>query len=154
MLKPLAKSKIGKSKGRFAIVASEYNAKFVNSMLESAKAELAAAGVVNVTVVRVPGAYEIPVVANRLAKVEPPISAIICLGVIIEGETAHADHIGRAVSQALMEIQLMQGVPVIHEVLQLKSEKQAKKRCMGKKFNRGTEAAQTALKMAKVMSEI
>ncbi len=92
-------------------------------------------------------------VAQRLARTgQNGLSAIICLGVILRGQTSHAEHIGRAVSQALMEIQLAHEVPVIHEVLLLENEGQARVRCLGRKFNRGTEAAQTALAMSKVMA--
>jgi len=134
----------------FAIVASRYNAQFVDAMLRAAKAELRRAGAETVEVVRVPGAYEIPIVAAKLVR-EGAASAIICLGVILRGQTVHADHIGRAVTHALMEIQLRHEIPVIHEVLLLENEEQARARCLGTKYNRGLEAAQTALEMARLM---
>jgi 6,7-dimethyl-8-ribityllumazine synthase len=145
-------------------------------MLRAAKAELMRARAAGVQVIRVPGAFEIPVVAARLAalshapritrhasRITPlsrrsptkedhsSLSAIICLGVILRGETVHAAHIGEAVSSALMEIQLRYEVPVIHEVLLLENEAQARARCLDRRHNRGAEAAQTALAMAEVM---
>jgi 6,7-dimethyl-8-ribityllumazine synthase len=132
------------------IVASRYNARYVDSMLRAAQRELKRAGA-KVRVVRVPGAYEIPVVAAKLARTNPP-AAIICLGVILRGETTHAQHIGEAVSQALMQIQIQHGVPVIHEVLLLENPQQADARCLNPKHNRGVEAAQTALAMARVLA--
>jgi 6,7-dimethyl-8-ribityllumazine synthase len=157
MLTALKSKTFRAGRGSFAIVASQYNARYVDAMLQAARAELNRAGVKQVKIVRVPGAYEIPVVAARLARtgtgrVQP--SAIICLGVILRGETVHAAHIGEAVSQALMQIQLHHEVPVIHEVLLLENEAQARVRCLGKKHNRGAEAAQTALAMARVMGRL
>jgi 6,7-dimethyl-8-ribityllumazine synthase len=155
MLRKNKKLKTKVSGGAFAIVASRYNARYVDAMLRAARAELKRAGAAGVEIVRVPGAYEIPVVAARLARTrESSLSAIICLGVILRGQTVHAEHIGRAVSHALMEIQVRHEVPVIHEVLLLENEEQARVRCLGVKHNRGTEAAQTALQMARVMQTL
>ena len=141
-----------KTEGSFAIIASQYNARYVDAMLNAAKAELKRAGA-SVKIVRVPGAYEVPVVAVKLARTKK-FSAIICLGVILRGQTVHAEHIGNAVSAALMQIQLETEVPVIHEVLLLENQEQARARCMDAKHNRGTEAAQTALQMARVMADL
>ncbi len=165
MLKPIKAKTFRAGDARFAIVASQYNARYVDAMLEAAKAELKQAGAKEVQVVRVPGAYEVPVVAARLARASSAhasrithhasrLSAIICLGVILRGETMHAAHIGEAVSRALMEIQLQYEVPVIHEVLLLENEAQARARCLDPKHNRGREAAQTALAMAQVMASL
>lgn len=158
MLKPVRQRSGEAREATFAIVASEYNARYVDSMLRAARSTLLRAGG-RVQVVRVPGAYEIPLIAARLARqwheTEGGKScAIICLGVILRGETVHAAHIGEAVSRALMEIQLRCEIPVIHEVLLLENEAQARVRCLGRKHNRGTEAAQTALAMVRVMGSL
>jgi 6,7-dimethyl-8-ribityllumazine synthase len=164
MLRPIQSKLLPAHKGAFAIVASEFNARYVNAMLRAARVELKRAGARLVTVVRVPGAYEIPVVVARLARnasypeaagpKNRTLSAIICLGVILRGETVHAAHIGEAVSRALMEIQVRYELPVIHEVLLLENEEQARVRCLSKTHNRGTEAAQTALRMAGVLRHL
>ena len=154
MLKPVSTQSFRAGRAQFAIVASQYNARYVDAMLRAASAELKRAGASRVQVVRVPGAYEIPVVATRLVRQTPAPAAIICLGVILRGQTVHAAHIGDAVSRALMEIQLRNEVPVIHEVLLLENEEQAQVRCLGRKHNRGAEAAQTALAMAQVMAAL
>jgi len=171
MLRPVKTSSARANHNRFAIVASQYNARYVDAMVRAAQAELKRAGAREIQLIRVPGAYEIPLAAGRLAGLASahappithhvsrftppaPLSAIICLGVILRGETVHAVHIGEAVSRALMQIQLRYEVPVIHEVLLLENEQQARVRCLGRKHNRGTEAAQTALAMARLMDTI
>jgi 6,7-dimethyl-8-ribityllumazine synthase len=154
MLQPNKKNRTSKTHAAFAIVASRYNARYVDAMLRAARAELKRAGAI-VRVVRVPGAYEIPVVAARLARASrPPPAAILCLGVILRGATTHAQHIGEAVSDALVQIQIQHEVPVIHEVLLLENEDQARVRCLDPDHNRGLEAAQTALEMARVMKTL
>jgi 6,7-dimethyl-8-ribityllumazine synthase len=171
MLTAIKAKKFRAGDAQFAIVASQYNDQYVGAMLRAAQAELKRAGVKSVRVVRVPGAYEVPIVAARLARLasekpqgaaaskatergEPRLDGIICLGVILRGETVHAAHIGEAVSQALMQLQLQYEVPLIHEVLLLENEAQARARCQSPKHNRGMEAAQTALAMAQVMKAL
>jgi 6,7-dimethyl-8-ribityllumazine synthase len=156
MLTPVKASRPGSvSRGRFVIVASRYNQRYVDGMLSAAQAALAGAGVTASHVVRVPGAFEIPVVAAKLAsRTVDAVSALICLGVILRGETTHAQHIGESVSAALAQIQITYGVPIIHEVLLLENEDQAKVRCLDEKHNRGAEAAQTALEMARTMESL
>jgi 6,7-dimethyl-8-ribityllumazine synthase len=152
MLQKVQSQNLRAQGGRFAIIASKYNARYVDAMLRAAKREILRAGG-QVRVIRVPGAYEIPVVAARLAR-SGPWAGIICLGVILRGATTHAQHIGEAVSNALVQIQIQHEVPVIHEVLLLENAQQAVERCLDKTHNRGTEAAQTALVMARVMASL
>lgn len=153
MWKALKPRKVRARGGRFAVVASRYNARYADALVRAARATLQAAGA-EVTVYRVPGAFEIPAVAARLARANAPrFEALICLGVVIRGQTAHADLIGRAVTDALMRLQVEYALPVIHEVLLLDNEAQAQARCLGE-LNRGREAAETALAMAALMRRL
>ena len=155
MLKKASKTKASGVAGtRVAIVASRYNARYVNSMLRDAKAELAKAKVA-AEVVRVPGAFEIPAVASILARrLTNPIDAILCLGVILRGETTHAENIAQAVTGALAQLQVEHSLPVIHEVLLLENVQQARERCLDARQNRGIEAARTAIEMPRVLRRV
>jgi 6,7-dimethyl-8-ribityllumazine synthase len=164
MLKRVKTKKPGRTGGSFAIVASRYNALYVDAMLRAARAELHHAGA-KVRIVRVPGAFEIPTVAARLAEKNSlhathgrrhgsRLSGIICLGVVFQGETSHAQHIGWGVTHALAQIQVQHQIPVIHGVFVFEKQKHARVRCLDEKHNRGTEAAQTALQMARVMQNL
>jgi 6,7-dimethyl-8-ribityllumazine synthase len=153
MLRKNLKTKTKASGGRFVIVASKYNAEYVDSMVNAAQREIESKGG-SVELIRVPGAFEIPVVAKKLAAKNSSFAGIICLGVILRGETDHAQQIGNAVTSALVQIQLDHVIPVIHEVLLLENAGQAKVRCLSKEHNRGMEAAQTALEMAALMASI
>ncbi len=155
MLKPVRTKSRKNRGGRFAIIASEYNERYVDGMLRAARGVLERAKASEVHVIRVPGAFEIPVAAAKLAShCHPPLSAVICLGVILRGGTTHAQHIGEGVSNALAQIQVIHHVPIIHEVLLLENEDQARARCLSKQHNRGAEAAHTALAMAETMGRI
>src|SRR6266567_1920150 len=129
MLRSVKNRKAEKTAGTFAIVASRYNAEYVDSMLRAAREVLEAAGAKS-RVVRVPGAFEIPVVAAKLAA-SGRYSAVICLGVIFQGETSHAQHIGWGITHALAQIQVQHKVPVIHGVFVFDKVKHAKVRCLG-----------------------
>src|SRR5690242_8194382 len=152
MLTKIKKTKHANEGGRFAIVASRYNELYVDAMLHAAKLELEQAAA-TVRIIRVPGAFEIPAVAAKLAA-SGRYSAIICLGVVFQGETSHAQHIGWGVTHALAQIQVQHRLPVVHGVFVFEKEKHARVRCLGPKHNRGTEAARTALEMARVFSHL
>ena len=131
------------SPSRFALVVSEFNRDYTDALLASAWAALDGH---DLKVVRVPGAYEIPLQVQRLARTKR-YAAIIALGVIWQGKTVHAQEILRAVTDALMRISLETDVPVLHQVLAVSTEAEARARCMGgkRKLNRGREAAEAAL---------
>jgi 6,7-dimethyl-8-ribityllumazine synthase len=150
MLKKV-ESKIGRASGPFAIIAGKYNASYVDAMVARAYADLKSAGARRVDIVRVPGSFEIPVVAARLAESSRGYTGIICFGVILRGETTHAQNIAEAVTHALAQIQVKCLVPVIDGVYLFENKKQAKVRCLGKKHDRGRELASVAIDMEKVM---
>lgn len=152
MLRSVKNQKASKTGESFAIVASRYNGEYVDAMVRAAREVLEQAGA-KIRLIRVPGAFEIPVAAAKLAA-SGRYSSVICLGVIFQGETSHAQHIGWGVTHALAQIQVQHKVPVIHGVFIFEKVKHAKVRCLGAKHNRGTEAAQTALQMARVMSAL
>lgn len=152
MLKPVRKIRAVKTGGTFAIVASRYNAEYVDAMLHAAREELHKAGA-KVRIVRVPGAFEIPAVVSRLAS-RGRYAGVICLGVIFQGQTSHAQHVGWGVTHALAQIQVQHKLPVIHGVFVFEKVKHAKVRCLSLRHNRGMEAAQTALAMAQVMASL
>jgi 6,7-dimethyl-8-ribityllumazine synthase len=138
----------------FAIVASQYNSEFVSGLVEHARRELEAISTsFNIVTHEVPGAFEIPIVAQEIAT-RGGVDAIIALGVIIEGETQHANLIARSVTDALQQVSLAQRVPIIHEVLLVQNEAQARARCLDDEINRGTEAARTAARMVQTMAAL
>ena len=131
-------------KFRFALVVSIFNREYTDALLASAQAALHGH---ELKVIRVPGAFEIPLQVQRLARTKK-FAAVIALGVVWQGKTLHAQEILRAVTDALMRISLENDVPVIHEVLAVSTEAEARARCMGTKLNRGNDAAQAALSLA------
>ena len=154
MLKEIKVSGIKATGGHFTIVASKYNARYVNGMLNAAVAVLKKAKAEEIQIVRVPGAFEVPLVAAKVITASPSPSAVICLGVILRGATTHAQSISDVVSYALGTIALQAQVPVIHEVLLLENEQQAVERCLSKKHNRGAEAAMTAIEMSQLLARL
>ncbi|HIX19942.1 MAG TPA: 6,7-dimethyl-8-ribityllumazine synthase [Candidatus Akkermansia intestinigallinarum] len=144
-------------KGRITIVCATYNEKYTDALLQNCLDELeAVAPLVRVSVVRVPGAFEVPLMVKR-SICGPGVSddnrpdAVIALGVILRGSTAHADLIGSSITQQLMSIGCDTLVPVIHEVLLLNDEQQAFARCIASTLNRGREAARAAVAMLEVI---
>lgn len=131
------------------IVASRYNEHYTNALVDHCSQEL---GLilpnVQVDVIRVPGAFEIPVTVKAVAtQTTPRPTVIIALGVIIQGSTEHASLVGTSVTNALLGIAVETQIPVIHEVLLLNDEQQAYDRCIAPGLNRGQESARAAASM-------
>jgi 6,7-dimethyl-8-ribityllumazine synthase len=137
-----------------AIVASQYNAEFVEGLCEHARRELALLlPESSLQQFSAPGAFEIPLIVQEIAE-RGAFTAIIALGVIIQGETPHARLIAEAVTHALLDLSLRHRVPVIHEVLLVEDEAQARVRCLEPEINRGTEAARTAVRMIQALADM
>lgn len=124
---------------------SDYHREYTESMLDAVKEVLIAH---ELTIIWVPGSFEIPLQVQRMAR-SGHYSGVIALGLIWQGETLHNTEILRAVTDSLMRISLETDIPVIHEVLSIRTEKQARERCRGK-LNRGKEAANAALMVARL----
>lgn len=145
---------LSKGKVRISIVASKFNEEFTDALVENAVDEIGQlTDNPKVDLVRVPGAFEIPVITKLLIEEEKP-DCIIALGCIIRGGTSHADLVATSVTTALQQLAMDSKTPIIHEVLLVEDEKQAYARCIGKQLNRGREAARSALHIIDVMSEI
>ncbi|QSR87208.1 6,7-dimethyl-8-ribityllumazine synthase [Candidatus Methylacidiphilum infernorum] len=128
---------------RFGIIASSYNKEYTSRMVESAL-EVLQGNIVDV--VWVPGSFEIPLQAQRLAR-KRIYDCLLCFGIVWQGKTTHASEILRACTDALMRIGLENDIPVIHEILSVSNESQAKARTSGR-LDRGKEGARAALEVA------
>ena len=141
--------------GRLGIVVSRYNESITSKLLAGALATLAEHGVGDdrVDVAWVPGAWEIPLVAQRMAT-GGRYAAVICLGAVIRGETTHDEHINRAVSIGLGDLGLHSGVPVLFGVLTCNTLEQAIHRSGGNVGNKGSECALAALEMISLLAKL
>ncbi len=141
-------------KVRVCIVASKYNEQFTDALVENTieeLGELIPQG--RVDLIRVPGAFEIPVMVASILEREPP-ACVIALGVIIRGATEHAEMVASSVTDSLQQLAIQSLRPVIHEVLLVADEKQAYARCIGAQLNRGREAARAAASMIDIFQEL
>ncbi len=138
--------------GRFAIVAARFNGFIVDPLIAGATDALARHGVPadRIDIVRVPGAFEIPLVAHAIAK-SKTYAAIICLGCVIRGETDHYDHVAGAATSGIANASIALGVPIIYGVLTCDTLDQAIHRAGAKAGNKGYEAAVTAIEMINLL---
>jgi len=143
------------AEGRFAIVVSRFNSTFGQKLLEGALDGLVRHGVDEdeVDVAWVPGAMEIPLTAQRLA-VSGEYVAVIALGAVIRGSTAHFEHVASGVSRGCADVTLDTGVPVINGVLTTENLEQAMERAGTKSGNKGFDAALAALEMADLLRQL
>ena len=147
--------KAGQTPGRIGIVVSRYNDQITGNLLDGALQTLAEHDVPEqaITVAWVPGAWEVPIVADRLARCGD-FAAVICLAAVIRGETSHDQYINQQVSQSLGRIALESGIPTMFGVLTCHSLEQAIQRSGGRVGNKGSECALAALEMADLMRQL
>jgi len=168
------KNKNNQKNVKFGIVVSEFNKNITDRLLEGAKTALSQEGIANshIKIIYVPGTFEIPIVAQKLAQSEP-VEAIICLGAVIRGETDHYHYISNSTSIALAQLNLKLNIPITFGILTTNTIKQAFERSGGvdgsnvnKKLdtnklsvnknqgNAGFNAAITAVKMSKLLETL
>ena len=141
--------------GRYAIVVGRFNQFVVDSLVEGAVDALVRHGVDedNITVVRVPGAYEIPLAAQAVAE-KGDVDAIIALGAVIRGSTPHFDYVAGESASGLNKVQMDMGVPCSFGVMTVDTIEQAIERAGTKAGNKGSEAALVAIEMVSVLRQI
>ncbi|MGE3809813.1 MAG: 6,7-dimethyl-8-ribityllumazine synthase [Gemmataceae bacterium] len=141
--------------GRFVIVAARFNQLVVNELVAGARDGLRRHGVADdaVDLVWVPGSFEIPLIAKRLAE-SKKYAAVLCLGAVIKGDTDHYDHVAGGVTAGVARAALDSGVPVIFGVLTCDTLEQAQNRAGGKAGNKGFDAACTAIEMVQLLAQL
>jgi len=137
---------------RVAVVVSRFNAPIGDRLLSGALRALAGHGVrrADITVARVPGAFELPLVAGRLARLARH-DAVVCLGAVIRGETPHFDYVAGEAARGIARVSQETGVPVLFGVLTVDTPAQARARSGGRLGNRGADAALGAIEMATLL---
>jgi 6,7-dimethyl-8-ribityllumazine synthase len=140
---------------RFAILASRWNPRITEALIVGARQAFVANGVAEdaVDVVRTPGAWELPVVAARLAAAGQHV-ALLALGCVVRGDTRHYEHVADRCAEGLMRVALDSGVPVLNGVLAVECFADAEARAGGSHGNKGEEVALAAIEMANLMEKL
>jgi 6,7-dimethyl-8-ribityllumazine synthase len=165
---PTYEGALTEPKGRFAIVASKFNHEIVEKLVAGALDALRRHGIAKdrVDLAWVPGAFELPLVAKRLAEVEDEVedddeflvvnryAAVICLGAVIRGDTDHYDYVCLAATEGILQASLATGVPVMFGVLTCDTDEQALDRAGGKAGNKGTDVALAAIELVNLLKKL
>jgi 6,7-dimethyl-8-ribityllumazine synthase len=140
---------------RFAVVASSFNEVVVGKLVEGCLACFRGHGISDddLLVAWVPGAFELPLVARELARSDR-YDAVVCLGAVIRGETAHFDHVAGQAASGIQQASLETGVPIAFGVLATDTMEQALDRAGGKHGNKGWDAAMAAMQMSSVLAQL
>ncbi len=150
----MAKSKKKRS-GNIAIVVSRFNPEVTTGLLKGAMVTLMTNGFKeeNITILHVPGAFEIPLAAKQLC-LSGKYCGVICLGAVIKGDTAHFEYISESVAHGLMKLNLEMDIPVSFGVLTCYNDEQAEKRSADDEHNKGREAASAVIEMIALLKDI
>jgi len=140
---------------RFGIVVSDWNKEITWALLDGALTTLKKHGTIdqNIVVKHVPGSFELPMAGQFIAEYDD-VDAVICLGCVIQGETAHFTYVCQGVTQGVAALNLEYNIPFIFGLLTTDTQQQAVDRAGGKHGNKGDEAAITAIKMATLQAEM
>jgi 6,7-dimethyl-8-ribityllumazine synthase len=140
---------------RFGVVVARFNEDITEPLLEGVLRTFAAQGVADtaVSVVRVPGAFELPLIAQRLAR-SGTVDGVVCLGAVIRGDTPHFEYVAGEAARGLQEAALATGVPVVFGILTTNTHAQAVDRIGGSEGHKGEEAAATALEMVALLRSL
>jgi 6,7-dimethyl-8-ribityllumazine synthase len=141
--------------GRFAVVAARFNRDIVDQLVTGARGALKERGVAEeaLDLVWVPGSFEIPLVAQRLAASRKYV-AVICLGAVIKGDTDHYEYVCRGATDGVLQAGLTTGIPVLFGVLTCQTEEQALDRAGGKEGNKGADVALAAIEMVNLLRQL
>jgi 6,7-dimethyl-8-ribityllumazine synthase len=152
---PIIEGDFSSPPGRFALVAARFNAVVVEALVRGAVDAFRRHGVGDdrIDEVRVPGSFEIPLIAQKLAE-SGAYSAIVCLGAVIKGDTDHYDHVAGGATSGIAQASMATGIPVIFGVLTTNTMDQAIDRAGGKSGNKGFEAAVTAIEMVNLLKKL
>ena len=154
MVKTVEGNLIAKGK-KFGIIASRFNDFITKELVSGCMDTLTRHGVNNedLSITWVPGAFEVPLVAQRLAKAKS-YDALICLGTVIRGSTPHFDYIAAEVAKGIAKVSLDSGLPVIFGIITADTIEQAIERAGTKEGNKGRDAASSAIEMANLLTQI
>ena len=151
-MKKITEGDYSANTARFAIVVARFNEFIVESLQEGAMKNLIRHGVPvsNVSIFKVPGAFELPLVARRVAR-RRECDAIICLGAVIRGATPHFDYVASQCASGISRVALDEDIPIIFGVLTTNTIEEAIERAGSKSGNKGSDAAMTALEMVSLL---
>jgi 6,7-dimethyl-8-ribityllumazine synthase len=143
------------ARGRFAIVASKFNREVVDPLVAGAQDALVRNGIAAdmIDLAWVPGAFELPLIAQQMAA-SKKYAAVICLGAVIRGETDHYDYVCTAATHGVLQAGLTTGVPILFGVLTCDTDEQAQNRAGGKDGNKGFDVALAALEMVHLREQL